>query len=369
MRIQQLAPRTSSGNVQAQTANYAFDNMSFIRTNDTNYLHMSCAHTLSAWEITKPAECASEGVVTRYCTTCAVYDEGGNRTGGYSETEYLPALGHDLATNWTVVEDTNTEQRVCTRGGCDYAVTRDVLTDGAVRFDDGTLVSNSSVSITGLKTKDEGGAEVDVPVGATDSVVGNDFVQYAIVDAPGREGELALKVSAVVANKKTPYNSSKFVVSTTDGERGNKYTLDFDLYAITRDATNSGRTFFHLTIGNQNYQVVMYKSAGIVEIRIYGSKLDGTSGSVTYVLGKDSNWGHARLEYTIGDDGKGDIYFMGKDANGEYTVQKAVTRNVTFGTGEQTVSFDFNGTYSDAVCYFDNITFVRSEVIEPAEEV
>ena len=104
---------TSFASSTQKTINYYLDNLSFIRTSDTNYLYNTCAHTFSDWSVTEAVKCKTDGVATRSCTADGC---------GYTETEYISA--HDIiytpGKSATCAEAGYTASQKCTE--CDYEI-------------------------------------------------------------------------------------------------------------------------------------------------------------------------------------------------------------------------------------------------------
>ncbi len=354
---------------------YWLDNISFIRTADTNYLYTDCVHEFSEWS---DATCKDNGKVTRHCTVkgCEYVDteylaslthtqgdtveakaptctEAGHTAYyicsvckekvGY---EYLPELPHTL-TEWTVVD--RDQKRTCT-SGCGYYEIRDNGDIVTATFDDGTINGCDKFNFS------EGVQFVDEKTLTTD----NGYVDYVInSEAPGKAGDNVLKIT---------HDGSKFVSGgapraeyycsggVNEGD-SHVYTLEFDTCIMPRVSTSL-------------LPVFEVEFAGVKEgISTAGANIRTASGG-SVVVGKAETWISLKFVYVVSKDGEADCTIYYKDAaESEYKtlVSKVIKNEAIMVGGVDFVTFIGYSSGSDATYYFDNILFTCHTVGVEAE--
>ena len=305
----------------------AMENVSLIRTADTNYLYFDHAHEFGAWGGTGN-DCDTDGVFTRSCAC------------GYVETEYILALGHNLS-DWTDSDDGLTQQRACLREGCgEVLATRDKLTEGAVQFDDGTIAGSDKLAFSGVTLED----------GASSAVTENDYITYSVVEAPDRPYDNALKVSAVLANRTSP-SPNIYLSYMNDDAEGTVHTIDFDIYVVTPKTINSGRTLFQMAVGGSVFNVDTYSK----KLRLFGDS--------SHLFGATDTWVSIRLQFVITENGSAELTAFYKN-NGVYTQVRdshTVTGSGLKVSGITEARMYMYITSEDLTYYIDNISYTRTE--------
>ena len=306
---------------------YYLDNMSFIRTNDANYTYSACAHEIE--ETVATVDCTQDKVVTRKCTKDGC---------GYVVTETLPgtASGHELSA-WADIEG-GKQERAC--ANCDYAVTRDALPAGSVQFDDGTITSGGKLNYsTNVTIADDGKTATST----------GDYATISAVDAPGRDGEIALNIKTVLANIGASNVNAPRITVPVVGNAGTNYTVDFDLYNVA--TYNGARVVMQLGFGNAGISIYSYRDS--VQLNTpYGEAQ----------LGKCETWISVRFVFVVTAGGSADYEAFVKNAEGEYVSVKTGTAT---GSGiylDRACSFEFFTycTQVDRDYYIDNISYTRS---------
>ena len=302
----------------------AFNNASFIRTNDTNYLYNECNHVIS--ETVTPATCYAEGTVVRKCT---------NDGCGYTVTEYIPeahtlgdvvaakdatctekghtayqicsdcqnkigyevvpALGHDYA-EWVYVDASNM-QRVCNTCGRMQKSEKNVVIED-VDFPPANTTETRidyTDALHAVSAGDDGGKYLvfDVDILIDKNALANDtanILTLKVMDKAGASGgntpasfaftmkNNVLSITGTVVNPlpvTTPmgetYISFRLVVElgATADASGN-YLSKYYLYAketgtdgpmtLVRTTTKSS-TYAGTLMRSDNYKIVLYKDA------------------------------------------------------------------------------------------------------------
>ena len=345
------------------------DNMTYFRTNDSNYLYSACAHQLADWQTVSAATCKADGVYTRECTvegcgyvetayapagahtageevaakapTCGVAGHTAYNICSVCETkvgyEVVPATGHDLG-DWAV--DGDKQKRTCDNG-CGYVEIRDNVTASPIVFDDGTVTGGDKLDFI-----------TDVVYGEnnTTATSANGHATYSI-STTIREGRKVLQVVHDPA-KWVSGGASKFNVAAVGGfaagATSQTYVLEFDTYVTRQGTSNSTIAAFQTAFGGHTET-----------INTYGSNIRITGGGSVNVAPVDT-WFTLKLVYVITADGSADYTIYYKTAGAaEYNtlVNKTVKGGDLKLAGVPTVTFiGYSGTKA-ATNYFDNISF------------
>ncbi len=345
------------------------DNMTFFRTNDSNYLYSACAHELADWQTVSAPTCKADGVYTRKCTvegcgyvetayapagahtpgeevaakapTCGVAGHTAYNICPVCETkvgyEVVPATGHDLG-DWAV--DGDKQKRTCDNG-CGYVEIRDNVTASPIVFDDGTVTGGDKLDFI-----------TDVVYGEnnTTATSANGHATYSI-STTIREGRKVLQVVHDPA-KWVSGGASKFNVAAVggfaEGATSQTYVLEFDTYVTRQGTSNSTIAAFQTAFG------------GYTEtINTYGSNIRITGGGSVNVAPVDT-WFTLKFVYVITADGSADYTIYYKTAGAaEYNtlVNKTVSNSGLKLAGVPTVTFIGYSGAKAATNYFDNISF------------
>ena len=303
---------------------YALDikNVSFIRTNDTNYLYSACNHNLV--ETVTPAGCGEDGVANIRCIVDGC---------GYTAVEYIPATGHDLS-DWADDAYGIAEERTC--ANCDYKETK---TKGVITFDDGTITAGDALVF----------GNVDTETGVSTS----GYTTFTVSDTvPGRDGDKALYAVYDASKYQSGTNPSMKVSAVgfvAEGATKQVYTLTFDTYISSPDPYGTSRPTFSITFGGYQYGIGTYRQS----VRL------GTTD-----ICADDTWISFKLVYVVTVDGSAAFTLSYKiDGADEYVTfvdAAEITGKTIALAGVPTITFDsYGGTTAgyNPEYYLDNISF------------
>ncbi len=119
----------------------------YAKENDFEYELLSCTnHKFGNWNITEEATCTATGTQTGTCSVC-----------GKTETQAIPALGHDYSTDWTTDKSATcgavgSKSHHCTRCGAKKDVTA-ILATGKHDFNNWKTTKAATYTATGTKTR------------------------------------------------------------------------------------------------------------------------------------------------------------------------------------------------------------------------
>ena len=318
---------------------YWMDNISFIRTADTNYLYSACDHEIK--ETITHAICTEDAIVTRECTVDGCE---------YVETETVcgtATSSHNFSA-WTDIAG-NKQQRSCGNEGCTYTVTRDKLLGNAIYFDNGTIMDGGKLIFpTGNVTVAEDGKT------ATDKW---GYANWSISsDLPGRPGETALRVQTVKENWASGRSQEVTIPATSSTAEGNTYILDFDIYVEpgVGSTDTSSRPLAEIKFGRHTYTM------GTNATRV-------TRYAQSFSFGTTNTWISFRFVYTVTADKTASLVVSVKQADGKYKSIdeiESITGSEINLSGVNEIVFTSYASNYNFVYYLDNISFTRTSSAE-----